>query len=67
MPFEEHLAIVTPPDDTVLWRYFSFFAFVELIQNEKLRFTRADKFKDPLEGTHTDAEDSAQTSLPTNS
>jgi hypothetical protein len=59
MPFQEKPDIVTPPDDTVVWRYLSFFAFVEMIQRGKLRFTRADKFKDPLEGTQTDAEISA--------
>jgi hypothetical protein len=53
--------VVTPPDDAIVWRYLSFFGFVEMIQRRKLRFTRADKFKDPLEGTQTDAESSALT------
>jgi hypothetical protein len=59
MPFQARPEIVTPSDDTIVWRYLSFFGFVEMIQRRKLRFTRADKFKDPLEGTQTDAEKSA--------
>jgi hypothetical protein len=42
-----------PPDSQVVWRYLSFFSFVELVHTNKLRFHRADKFKDPLEGTFT--------------
>jgi len=48
--------VKTPPDDRVLWRYLSFFSFVELVHMKKLRFHRADKFKDPLEGTFTERE-----------
>lgn len=62
MPFSEKPEIETPPDDTIVWRYLSFFGFVEMIQQRKIRFTRADKFKDPLEGTFTDAENTVYTS-----
>jgi hypothetical protein len=48
MPFSEKPEIETPPDETIVWRYLSFFGFVEMIQQRKIRFTRADKFKDPL-------------------
>jgi len=51
-----HEVIVMPPDETVLWRYLSFVRFMELIERKKLWFSRVDKFQDPLEGTHTDAE-----------
>jgi hypothetical protein len=45
-----------PPDDTVIWRYLSFFSFEELVRLKKLRFHRADRFQDPLEGTLTEKE-----------
>jgi hypothetical protein len=48
--------VETPPDNQVIWRYLSFFSFVELVHTKKLRFHRADKFKDPLEGTFTERE-----------
>jgi len=48
--------VETPPDDTVIWRYLSFSNFVEMVQTEKLRFNRADRFEDPLEGTLTERE-----------
>lgn len=47
---------MTPPDDTVLWRYMDFARFIQLIEFQTLWFSRADQFEDPLEGTHTDAE-----------
>jgi len=53
MAFE---GVETPPDEEVIWRYLSFFSFVELVHMKKLRFHRADKFKDPLEGTFTEKE-----------
>jgi hypothetical protein len=56
MPFEEHPDLTTPPDTTVLWRYMDFAGFVHLIETQILRFSRADQFEDPLEGTLTDAE-----------
>jgi hypothetical protein len=52
--------VVTPPDDEVIWRYLSFRSFVELVYMKKLRFHRADSFKDPLEGTFTEKELSAR-------
>ena len=53
MAFEN---VKTPPDNEVIWRYLSFFNFAELIHLEKLHFHRADKFRDPLEGTFTEKE-----------
>lgn len=56
MPYTSHRNLITPPDDTVLWRYSDFAKFMDLIERRKLWFSRADKFDDPLEGTFTDAE-----------
>jgi hypothetical protein len=56
MPFENHPHVITPPDDTVLWRYMDFARFVQLIEGRELWFSRADRFDDPLEGTLTDGE-----------
>ena len=56
MPFVVHPDLITPPNDTVLWRYSDFAKFMDLIERRKLWFSRADKFEDPLEGTFTDAE-----------
>jgi hypothetical protein len=56
MPFTSHPSLITPADDTVLWRYSDFAKFMDLLERRKLWFSRADKFEDPLEGTFTDAE-----------
>jgi hypothetical protein len=56
MPFAAHSSLITPSDDTILWRYSDFAKFMDLIERRKLWFCRADKFDDPLEGTFTDAE-----------
>jgi hypothetical protein len=56
MPYEPHPHLVTPPDDTVLWRYMDFARFAQLLENRQLWFARADQFDDPLEGTLTDGE-----------
>jgi hypothetical protein len=56
MPFTDHPDLITPPDDTVIWRYSDFAKFMDLIERRKLWFCRADEFEDPLEGTFTDAE-----------
>src|SRR5260370_926613 len=56
MPFSVHKDLITPPDDTILWRYSDFAKFMDLIERRKLWFSRSDKFEDPVEGTFTDAE-----------
>jgi hypothetical protein len=56
MPYQHHLHVVTPSDDTVLWRYMELARFLQLIDGRHLWFSRADKFNDPLEGTLTDGE-----------
>ena len=42
--------IITPPDETVLWRYMDFCKFIDIIERNALFFARADKFEDPYEG-----------------
>ncbi len=56
MAYERHPDLITPPDDTVLWRYMDFARFMHMIESQTLWFSRLDKFEDPLEGGHTDAE-----------
>jgi hypothetical protein len=56
MPYEIHPEIVTPHDETVLWRYMDFAKFVQLIDTKSLWLSRQDQFEDPLEGTLTDGE-----------
>ncbi len=56
MPYTAHPNLMTPGDDTVLWRYLDFAKFMDLMERQKLWFSRADMFEDPLEGTYTDAE-----------
>jgi hypothetical protein len=56
MPYASHPKLITPVDDTVLWRYSDFAKFMDLIERRKLWFSQADKFEDPLEGTFTDGE-----------
>ena len=48
--YEEHRAIVTPPDDTTIWRYVSLAGLVSILSTETLFFCRADKLGDPFEG-----------------
>jgi len=56
MPFEPHPNLITPSDDTVLWRYVDFARFVQLLESRQLWFSRADQFEDPLEATIADGE-----------
>ena len=36
--------------DTVIWRYMNLYQLVDIIENNRLFFCRADKFEDPFEG-----------------
>jgi hypothetical protein len=56
MPFATYPNIITPSDDTVLWRYIAFNRLQQYLKNEQLWFARLDEFDDPLEGTLTDGE-----------
>lgn len=41
---------VPESDDQVIWRYLSYPKLLSLLTSKELRFTRADRFTDPLEG-----------------
>lgn len=56
MGYEFHPDLVTPPDETVVWRYLDFVKFVDLLQSKSLWFSRADCFEDPMEAGFTDGE-----------
>lgn len=49
--YKKHPALITPPDDAILWRYMSFTKFVSLLAKDALFFVRADHLADPFEGT----------------
>jgi hypothetical protein len=46
--------VVAPDDNAILWRYFKFEHFCDLINTSTLYFSRADKFEDKNEGITTD-------------
>lgn len=52
MPFNQHPCFITPPDDTVIYKYINFYKFVSLINKSQIFFCRADKFPDPMEGCY---------------
>jgi len=56
MPYEAHPNLVTPSDDSILWRYMDFAKFIDLLENSRLWFARADLLDDPREGDLTEAE-----------
>ncbi len=49
--YSQHPALLTPPDDTTLWRYMSFTKFASILAKDALFFVRADHLGDPYEGT----------------
>ncbi|MGG3626584.1 hypothetical protein ABES25_24075 [Bacillus gobiensis] len=50
--YKKNFASTIPEDsNTMIWRYMDFTKFVSLLAYKKLFFTRADKFRDPHEGT----------------
>lgn len=50
--WKEHPNFEPPAQDTVIWRYFDFTKFVDLLETSTLYFTRADKFADRFEGSY---------------
>lgn len=51
--YKEAPAFIPPDDENVkIWRYMDFTKFVSLLDKRSLWFTRADKFKDPFEGSY---------------
>ena len=49
MPYFQRDEIKTPPDDTVIWRYFKFHRFLDAIKNCSLYFSPISKYDDPWE------------------
>jgi hypothetical protein len=51
MSLSSNYGLIEPEsDDKVIWRYLSYPKLLNLLNSEELRFTRADRFTDPLEG-----------------
>ena len=56
MPASEHDSLPPPADENIcLWRYMDFTKFVDLISSGRMFFCRADKFRDPYEGSLSSA------------
>jgi hypothetical protein len=50
---EPHPVFEEPKNEEIkIWRYMDFTKFISLIDTKRLFFTRADKFKDPFEGSY---------------
>lgn len=51
--YEEHPTFIQPENEDVkVWRYMDFTKLISLIDSRRIFFTRADKFKDPFEGSY---------------
>ena len=50
MVYQPHKRIYTPPDETTVYRYMSFWKFVYLLRFKKLYFVRLDRLEDEMEG-----------------
>lgn len=49
---EKHFVFKTPENEEIkIWRYLDFTKFLDLLNSQKLHFTRADKFDDIFEGS----------------
>ena len=53
MGYQEHRFVVTPSDETVIWRYIDIVKLTHLLQTSELFFTRADLAGDDFEGSYT--------------
>jgi len=51
--FKHDEGIVTPPDDTKLWRYMSFAQFVHMLETRTLWFSTKEGFEDRWEGSYS--------------
>ena len=49
--YDERLLLPPEGVNTTIWRYMGFSQFVSLLKNNRLHFTRPNKFPDPFEGT----------------
>ena len=56
MPLESwpHPDVPMPDDYAVIWRYFRFFRFADLVESGELHFCHCDLFKDDNEGLPPD-------------
>ena len=50
--YSTHSDFVTPPDETVIWRYMSVEKYISLLHASAIFMCRLDKFEDPWEGTY---------------
>jgi hypothetical protein len=51
--YTPHPVFLDPQGITKIWRYFDFTKFVSLLERRALFFSRADRFRDPFEGSWT--------------
>lgn len=49
MPYLQRDEVETPPDDSIVWRYFKFQRFMDLIKANSLYFSPICKYEDPWE------------------
>jgi hypothetical protein len=56
MAYEGHPNLVTPLDDTVVWRYMDVLKLLDILENSRLWFARMDLQDDPREGGLTEIE-----------
>jgi streptogramin lyase len=49
--FSRHPSFLTPPGETVIWRYLDIGKFLEMLRSSSLFFSRLDLHEDPHEGT----------------
>ena len=47
-----HPKLVTPDDETPIWRYMNFVKFVSVLEDDSLYFSRLDLLGDPFEGSY---------------
>jgi hypothetical protein len=47
----DHIALIPPNENDVIWRYLSLDKFISLLERKSLFFCRADRFSDPFEGS----------------
>lgn len=50
--YKEHTSFTSIDDNNKLWRYMDFSKFIDILENNSLFFTRADKFEDKFEGSY---------------
>lgn len=51
MPYQESEDIITPTDETIIWRYMDLTKLLSILEDNTLFFTRADGFEDDFEGS----------------